>query len=176
MALPSWARTVRTRLTLTYSGLVFGIAAVLLAGVYLALAASVDAKPLDESQGKFYVSNSGTVKFLDEEAAQHGELVSASDLDVVQDAVNARTLTTLRTYSVAALGLLLLISLLVGWWVSGRMLRPIEAITRTTRDITASDPSRRIGASGPRDELRTLADPSTGCSPGSSRSSPRSAP
>ena len=110
------------------------------------------------SQSKFYVSKSGTVKFLDEKAADDGELVSAADLDVVQEAVNARTLSSLRSYSAAALGVLFLISLLVGWWVSGRVLRPIGAITRTTREITASDLSRRIAASGPPDELRTLAD------------------
>jgi signal transduction histidine kinase len=38
------------------------------------------------------------------------------------------------------------------------VLRPIGAITRTTREITASDLSRRIGMTGPQDELRTLAD------------------
>jgi signal transduction histidine kinase len=157
MALPAWARTVRARLTLTYSALLFAIAAVLLAGVYVALAASLDAKPLESSGGKFYVTSEGHVKFLGA-SGDEGEYVSAADLDIVQDAVNAATLTTLRTYTGVALVALFLVSLLVGWWVSGRVLRPVEAITRTTREITASDLSRRIGATGPRDELRTLAD------------------
>jgi signal transduction histidine kinase len=158
MPLPPWSRTVRFRLTLTYSGLLFGIAAIVLFATYLAVAATVDAKPLDDQQSKFYVSTSGTVKFLDEKAVKDGQLVSAADLDVVQEAVNARTLDTLRTYSAVALGAMFLLSLLVGWWVSGRVLRPIGAITRTAREITASDLSRRIQASGPPDELRTLAD------------------
>jgi signal transduction histidine kinase len=158
MPFPPWSRTVRFRLTLTYSGLVFGIAAVVLFGTYLAVAASVDAKPLDDQQSKFYVSKSGTVKFLDEQALKDGELVSAADLDVVQEAVNARTLETLRTYSAVALAAMFLLSLLVGWWVSGRVLRPIGTIIRTTREITASDLSRRIQADGPPDELHTLAD------------------
>jgi signal transduction histidine kinase len=34
----------------------------------------------------------------------------------------------------------------------------VEAITRTAQEIGATDLSRRIGATGPRDELRTLAD------------------
>jgi len=51
-----------------------------------------------------------------------------------------------------------LLSVAVGWWVSGRALRPVEAITRTAQEIGATDLSRRIGATGPRDELRTLAD------------------
>jgi hypothetical protein len=35
--LPAWARTARARLTLIYTLLLFGISAVLLVGVYLAL-------------------------------------------------------------------------------------------------------------------------------------------
>ena len=50
------------------------------------------------------------------------------------------------------------LSLAIGWWVAGRALRPVEQITSTAREITATDLSRRIGATGPRDELRTLAD------------------
>jgi signal transduction histidine kinase len=50
------------------------------------------------------------------------------------------------------------LSLLIGWWVAGRILRPIGLITATTHAITATDLSRRIGARGPQDELGTLAD------------------
>lgn len=155
--LPAWATTVRARLAVLYSGLVFGIAAVVLALVYLALAQSIDAKPLSEAeQQKFYVTDSGKVKFLGE--GDEGDLVSAADLDLVQQAVNAGTLDRLRTYSFAGLGVMFGFSLLVGWWVSGRVLRPIGAMTRTAREISASDLGRRIGATGPRDELRELAD------------------
>ena len=40
---PSWARTIRVRLALTYSALLFGITALILAGVYLALSQTIDA-------------------------------------------------------------------------------------------------------------------------------------
>ena len=51
------------------------------------------------------------------------------------------------------------LSLAIGWWVAGRALRPVEAITTTTREITATDLSRRIARpAGRADELRTLAD------------------
>lgn len=164
MSVPAWAATVRVRLAVLYSGLVFGIAAVLLALVYLALAQSVDAKPLDEAdQDKFYVTDSGTVKLIDDggkgAAGQGGgDVVSAADLEVVQEAVNAGTLERLRTYSFAGLGGLFVLSLGIGWWVSGRVLRPLGAVTATAREITASGLGRRIGATGPRDELRELAD------------------
>lgn len=156
--MPAWARTVRVRLAVTYSATVFGIAAVVLVLVYLALASSIDAKPLsDADREKFYVTDSGKVKFLDKSGTD-GEVVQAADLELVQDAVNAGTLDRLRTYSFAGLGAMFVFSLLVGWWVAGRVLRPIGAITATTREISASDLGRRIGATGPRDELRELAD------------------
>ncbi len=157
--LPPWTRTIRVRLALTYSGLVFGFATLVLLAVYVAVAQTVDAQGLDDAaKQKFYVSDAGWVKFLDTKAEQDGELVSANDLVVVQQAVNSRTLYTLRTYTLAGLGGLFLVSLLVGWWVAGRVLRPVEAITATAREISATDLSRRIDAQGPQDELRTLAD------------------
>jgi hypothetical protein len=45
--LPAWARTVRSRLALTYSALLFAVAALLVGGLYLALAQTIEAKPLD---------------------------------------------------------------------------------------------------------------------------------
>ncbi|ROQ17711.1 signal transduction histidine kinase [Curtobacterium sp. PhB172] len=44
----------------------------------------------------------------------------------------------------------------VGWFVSRRMLRPIDRITATTQRISASNLHERIGLGGPDDELRRL--------------------
>jgi signal transduction histidine kinase len=76
----------------------------------------------------------------------------------VQEAVNYASLQTLRNYSIIALIVMFVLSLAIGWWVAGRALRPVGAITRTAQEINASDLTRRIGATGPHDELRTLAD------------------
>lgn len=64
----------------------------------------------------------------------------------------------MRDYSLVALVIMFGLSLLIGWWIAGRALRPVSMITETTREITATDLSRRIDATGPPDELRTLAD------------------
>lgn len=48
--LPIWARTIRARLALTYSALLFGITALILAGVYVALSQTIDAAPLIRSR------------------------------------------------------------------------------------------------------------------------------
>ena len=79
-------------------------------------------------------------------------------VEEIESAVNFGTLQTLRTYSLFALAGLFVASLGIGWVLSGRALRPVGAIARTTREIQATDLSRRIRLGGARDELRDLAD------------------
>jgi signal transduction histidine kinase len=150
---PSWLRTVRVRMALTYSALLFGITTLILAGVYLALSRTVVAEPLDPvTVQKFTRRSDGTIGY------KPGEQFQAADLDSVQKAVNFAALEALRDYSLIALVIMFGLSLAIGWWVAGRALRPVGRITATTREITATDLSRRIAADGPPDELRTLAD------------------
>jgi signal transduction histidine kinase len=87
-----------------------------------------------------------------------GEQFQAADLASVQEAVNYQTLEVLRRASLLVLLGLLLLSSVVGWWLSGRLLRPIRQVTAAARDIGATDLSRRIALDGPHDELRALAD------------------
>jgi len=49
-------------------------------------------------------------------------------------------------------------SLALGWLVAGRFLRPLRAITTTTREISATNLHERLNLSGPDDELKELAD------------------
>jgi signal transduction histidine kinase len=151
--LPPWARTVRTRLALTYSALLFAVATLLLGGVYLALSTSIDARPLDPvTVKKFEKTSTGTVKY------RPGGDFQAADITDVQEYVNYSTLETLRTYSAIALAALFVLSLFIGWWVAGRALRPVGAITATAREISATDLSRRIPDPGPRDEMGILTE------------------
>ena len=148
-----WARTIRVRLALTYSALLFGITATILAGVYIALSQTIDAEPLDPvTVKKFTRSADGTITY------RPGEQFQAADLASVQRAVNYAALQALRDYSIIALVIMFGLSLAIGWWVAGSALRPVEKITTTAREITATDLSRRIAATGSRDEVRTLAD------------------
>jgi signal transduction histidine kinase len=149
---PAWSQTIRFRLTVAYSSLLFGLAALVVGGVYVGVATTVDAQPLRviEVQEGYRLPNGKVVT--------RGDGFEAAELSTVQDAVNLQTLRTLRTYSIGALGGLFLASLGIGWWLSGRVLRPVRRITATARDITATDLSRRIDLDGPQDELRALAD------------------
>jgi signal transduction histidine kinase len=131
----------------------FAIAALLLGGIYLAVSTSIEAKPLDPvTVKKFEKGPNGIINY------RTGEDFQAADIADVQQYVNYTTLQTLRAYSVVALAVLFVLSLAIGWWVAGRVLRPVGQITATAREISATDLSRRIGATGPDDELRTLAD------------------
>jgi signal transduction histidine kinase len=60
--------------------------------------------------------------------------------------------------SLIALGIMTVLSLLLGWAVSGRVLRPLRTMTDATRRISADSLHERLAMPGPRDELKDLAD------------------
>jgi len=61
-------------------------------------------------------------------------------------------------WSAIALGVMAIVSGLLGWLVAGRVLAPLRTITATAQQISEADLHRRLDLPGPRDELRTLAD------------------
>jgi signal transduction histidine kinase len=140
---PELFRSIRFRLTVVYSTLLFALAAAALAVTYFAVAATTDPQPITEQVAYNKYSR---IK------------VTVAEVSEIEAAVNYNTLENLRRYSLFALGGLFIASLGIGWVLSGRVLRPVGAIARTAREIQATDLSRRIQLSGPRDELRDLAD------------------
>ncbi|MGN6333793.1 MAG: sensor histidine kinase [Motilibacteraceae bacterium] len=150
--MPAWTRTLRFRLTVSYSALVFAATALVLAAIYLGLHARLSGNPVTNTvtlQRGFFTAD-GTFVPLGS--------VTLTDVRSLEQAVNERTLEALRTYSVWTLLTLLVVSLAVGWWLSGRALRPVAAMAATAEEITATDLSRRIALQGPDDELRRLGD------------------
>ncbi|MEW2124372.1 HAMP domain-containing sensor histidine kinase [Streptomyces sp. NPDC007259] len=57
-----------------------------------------------------------------------------------------------------ALGVMLVISAALGWFVAGRVLRPLRVMTAATRRITADNLHERLAVDGPDDEVKDLAD------------------
>ena len=57
-----------------------------------------------------------------------------------------------------ALGIMALVSGILGWVVAGRVLAPLRTITATTERISDTNLHERLAMPGPRDELRLLAD------------------
>lgn len=149
--LPDWAGSIRFRLTVLYSLVLFGLAAFMVAGLYAVLAARLN-------EEKVYVSREVTQV----EPIPGGFRLTPTEIRAeyrsVEALANARALSLLRGYSLTALALLFLASLGVGWMVAGRVLDPIGRITAVARDIQATDLSRRIALRGPPDELKELAD------------------
>lgn len=151
LRLPDWMGSIRFRLTVMYSLVLFGLAAILVGGLYLAIAARLDDNPITRTRsGLFFeVQPDGTGTL---------EPAQTQDLESFEAEVNRRSLQLLKGYSFSALGLLFLASLGVGWLIAGRVLAPIDRITAVARDIQATDLARRIDLRGPPDELKDLAD------------------
>ena len=56
------------------------------------------------------------------------------------------------------LALLAVVGLAGGWFLAGRMLRPLDRIHRVTQQVAAGRLDHRVRMTGPRDEFRELAD------------------
>jgi signal transduction histidine kinase len=142
--LPEWTRSIRFRYTLLYSAVLFGLAAVVLAAIYLVLLMSLRATPVSAARGTY--------------CPRFGDCITVITFREAERLINAQTLNKLRFYSLGALGVLFVSSLGVGWVIAGRVLAPIGRITSVAREIQATDLSRRIELPGPEDELKQLAD------------------
>src|SRR5262249_36338468 len=69
-----------------------------------------------------------------------------------------RALHNMLLFSCLGLGLMTIVSGWAGWIISGRVLRPVRAITGTARRASEQHLGERIAMSGARDELKELAD------------------
>jgi heavy metal sensor kinase len=144
--LPEWMRSIRFRYTLLYSGVLFGLAALVVGAIYLILWMSLH-EPMSTSNFRLFDRFTGQSVQVD--------IVTARQFERL---VHQQTLDRLRTFSFEALIVLFFASLVVGWVVAGRVLAPIGRITGVAREIQATDLSRRIRLQGPNDELKQLAD------------------
>ncbi len=143
--LPAFTGSIRFRLTAMYSLLLFGLAAIVVGGIYLALSHRLGSDSVSRDYVVVYQYGGTNPKLL----------ASAQDMEHL---ANEHALETLRSTSFTALSMLFLTSLVVGWVVAGRVLAPIGRITSVAREIQATDLTRRINLPGPDDELRELAD------------------
>lgn len=150
-SMPDWLGSIRFRLTAIYSLLLFGVAAFMLAGMYGFLASRLH----EENVYRTY-------RVTTVEEVPGGVIITPREVQAsyrtVEALANERALSLLRGYSLCALVVMLFVSLVVGWFVAGRVLAPIGRITGVAREIQATDLSRRIALRGPPDELKELAD------------------
>jgi signal transduction histidine kinase len=143
--------SIRVRLTVLYSGLLFLVAALLLAVVYGLLASALDDPVVTRDIDVARIIPTPRGVLIEPETVQR-EFIDVEEL------ANQRAVERLRVYSFWGLAGLFVASLGIGWFVAGRVLKPIEHITEVARDIQSTDLSRRIALDGPDDELKQLAD------------------
>jgi signal transduction histidine kinase len=178
---PAWParlagrRTIRLRLTLTYSGLFLLAAAMLVAFTYVLVvrglsATSALSKPSQPVTVAEQSLKNACAKVL---AAQKTKtaltpadrgLISKCELSfrsgVVAGAQGQRdeAVHQLLLYSLVGLGIMGAVSGAVGWLVAGRALRPVHAITGAARRASEENLGERLALDGPPDELKELAD------------------
>jgi len=128
-------RSVRARLTAWYSVLFLLSGAVLLA-ITGGVGASVS------SVARAHSATQGGTQPPQPEAATIHAAVSHS----------------LLVGSAVALGVMTVASLVLGWIVAGRVLRPLRVMTAATQRISEENLHERLAMPGPGDELKDLAD------------------
>lgn len=95
-------------------------------------------------------------RFLSENVAVHGRNFMVQT-GVPTDQI-ATTLVLFRRYLIMFAPLILLAAFSLGYWVSGRALAPVDALTRTARSISASSLSHRLEPLRTGDALQRLSD------------------
>lgn len=149
--MPSW-QSIRFRLSVQYSAVVFGLGGAVLGLVYLALRRWLRSQTMSG-----YIMSNQAVRLPNGEVLNVG-LLEEKQVRAIESIYNEMVLDEVAQFTIIALVALFMLSLVVGWVMSGRALKPIEDIATVARDIQASDLSRRIDLDGPDDELTRLAN------------------
>ena len=149
-------RTVRLRLTVLYGGLFLVSGAGLLSVIYLLVAGfglphGIQLFPTPP-RGSGDSSISGRAGFS---YFSPGQVSALRALEAQQHTAQLHDLLAL---SGIALLIMAVVSIWLGWFMAGRVLRPLRVITATTRQISEDNLHQRLALQGPRDELKELGD------------------
>ncbi len=134
--------TVRLRLTLLYSGLFLISGLALLATTYLLFRSSTGVDLIVPG------GPSATPDVVRQVEQMYAAAVRRHTHGLHQGLIQ----------SGIALAIMTAVSIALGWLVAGRVLRPLRTMTATTRQISERNLNERLALSGPRDELKDLAD------------------
>ncbi|MER5638756.1 HAMP domain-containing sensor histidine kinase [Kitasatospora sp. NPDC002227] len=152
-ALLGWLQlrpTIRIRLTLLYGGMFLMAGVVLLVLMYYFVQQAFRDTSLPNvaiSPGYAFVTPDGT------RITDFNRWMSDT-----QSAEQHAALALLLRKALTALICLAVIAFIAGYALAGRVLHPLNRITRTAREVAGSDLHRRIELEGPDDELKELAD------------------
>jgi len=141
-------RTVRMRLTVLYGALFVVAGAVL-----LAIASGV---VVSSSRVSTAPANQAALSPLTGDQLRIHEL--QGELAAAESQLHSGVSHGLLIGSAIALGVMTVVSVALGWIMSGRVLRPLRQMTTATRRISADSLHERLAMPGPGDELKDLAD------------------
>jgi signal transduction histidine kinase len=160
--LPSWAHralswvgqrrgTVRLRLTLLYGALFLVSGATLLAITYGLVAGQFSTNVFLDKGGSQLVGPQVSGAPATPEPAPLGTTT-------LLQSQAAQELRTLLIMSGISLGVMMVVSIGLGWLMAGRVLRPLRIMAATTRQISGESLHKRLNMQGPRDEITHLGD------------------
>lgn len=155
--------TVRARLTLLYIGL-FGVCGAVVVAVSYAQVARLPA----QVQGQGGPPSPGALaaftrrcQSAERSVRPDGRILAKCAAYFQQEGAQGQrdlTLSHLLQYSLITLAVVIALAAVLGWIFAGRALRPVHRIAAAARAASEHDLSTRVAATGPRDELRELAE------------------
>ena len=162
-------RTVRLRLTVLYGLLFLGSGALVLAITYglvdrATRGETVIAQLSNGASVGVSGSNdpTGTQPPPPVEDRRHDvsdvTALTPEQVQTIASRAHADRMHQLLVQSGIALGVAAVISIGLGWFVAGRVLRPIRTITSAAQRISATNLHERLALDGPEDELKELGD------------------
>ena len=155
--------TVRTRLTLLYAGL-FAVCGAIVVAVSYTLVAGLGASGQGQGQQPSPSDLAGFAaqcRSAEMSVRPNPHVLAKCALYFqLQGAQGQRdlTLSYLLQYSLITLAVVIALAAILGWIFSGRTLRPVHQITAAARAASEHNLSGRVAPTGPRDELRELAE------------------
>jgi signal transduction histidine kinase len=146
------ARTARLRLTLLYGALFLATGAGLLALIYLGVNHTSGSTASRSSSGL------GSSSSAHQSPPSAGTRVHQAHQVFSPVSQHASDLHHLLIWSAIALVIMTILSIPVGYYIAGRVLKPLRTITNTARAISARNLQERLALNGPDDEFKTLGD------------------
>ncbi len=155
--------TVRARLTLLYTGLFAACGAIVVAVSYTLVARLGSSGQAQPPSSRGDVPTGIAAQCLSEQPTAHPDKNAVAQCISYlqqQGAQNQRdlTLSHLLQYSLITLAVVIALAAILGWLFAGRALRPVHLISAAARAASEHDLSARVAPTGPRDELRELAE------------------
>ena len=160
-----WPQKVRTRLALLYAALFLVSGSALLALTYGLVAANLPAQSTTaqsasglDGNALAKLRNACRQPYPDPGTVLACKRAFSAGAGAAAASVRERALDSLLLFSLLGLGVMTVASGGLGWYVSGRVLRPVRAITETARRASDQHLGERLALTGAQDELKELAD------------------